>query len=101
MSRKEFARGSVLARVTDGEITLRDAVPLLEVSYRQAKRLLRRFRARGAAGLVHGNVGRPSNHAVPADARTAVLALIRAQYGGTAAKGPGQRFGPTLVAEHL
>lgn len=101
MSRKEFARGSVLARVTGGEITLRDAVPLLGVSYRQAKRLVRRFRARGAAGLVHGNVGRPSNHAVPAAARTAVLALIRAHYGGRAAKGPGQRFGPTLVAEHL
>lgn len=101
MSRKEFARGSVLARVTGGEITLRDAVPLLGVSYRQAKRLGHRFRARGAAGLVHGNVGRPSNHAVPTDARTAVLDLIRAHYGGPAAKGPGQRFGPTLVAEHL
>ena len=101
MSRKEFARGSVLARVTGAEITLRDALPLLGVSYRQAKRLLRRFRARGAAGLVHGNVGRPSNHAVPPGARAAVLELIRARYGGTAAKGPGQRFGPTLVAEHL
>lgn len=101
MSRKEFARGSVLARVTGAEITLRDALPLLGVSYRQAKRLLHRFRARGAAGLVHGNVGRPSNHAVPAIARAEVLALIRTHYGGTVAKGPGQRFGPTLVAEHL
>jgi hypothetical protein len=101
MSRKEFARGSVLARVTAAEITLRDAVPLLGVSYRQAKRLLRRFRARGAAGLVHGNVGHPSNHAGPAVARAEVLAVIRTQYGGAVAKGPGQRFGPTLVAEHL
>jgi len=101
MSRKEFARGSVLARVTGDEITLLDAVPLLGVSYRQAKRLLHRFRARGAAGLVHGNVGRPSNHAVPAVERAVVLELIRTQYGGAVAKGPGQRFGPTLVAEHL
>ena len=101
MSRKEFARGSVLARVTAKDITLRDAVPLLGVSYRQAKRLLHRFRARGAAGLVHGNVGRPSNHAVPAIARAEVLDLIRTHYGGTVTKGPGQRFGPTLVAEHL
>jgi hypothetical protein len=101
MSRKEFARGSVLARVTGAEITLRDALPLLGVSYRQAKRLLRRFRARGAAALVHGNVGRRSNHAVPAIERDAVLDLIRTHYGGPVAKGPGQRFGPTLVAEHL
>ena len=101
MSRKEFARGSVLARVTGEEITLRAAVPLLGVSYRQAKRLLQRFRARGGAGLVHGNVGRRSNHALAEAERAAVLDLIRTYYGGTVAKGPGQRFGPTLVAEHL
>lgn len=34
MSRKEFARGSVLARVTGEEITLRDAVPLRELHFR-------------------------------------------------------------------
>jgi len=101
MSRKEFARGSVLARVTAEEITLYEAVPLLGVSYRQAKRLLQRFRARGAAGLVHGNVGRRSNHARVEPERAAVLDLIRTHYGGPVAKGPGQRFGPTLVAEHL
>lgn len=101
MSRKEFARGAVLARVIDKEITLREAVPLLDVSYRQAKRLVQRFRARGGAGLVHGNVGRRSNHALGEAERAAVLDLIRAHYGGTIAKGPGQRFGPTLVAEHL
>lgn len=101
MSRKELSRGSVLARVTSAEITLREALPLLGVSYRQAKRLLRRFRARGGAGLVHGNVGHRSNHARAAGECATVLALIRARYGGTVAKGPGQRFGPTLVAEHL
>lgn len=101
MSRKEFARGAVLARVAAQTITLTEAVPLLGVSYRQAKRLWRRYRARGAAGLVHGHVGRPSNHAHAAATRATVLALIRAHYGGPLAKGPGQRFGPTLVAEHL
>lgn len=101
MSRKEFARGAVLTRVTHEEITLRDAVPLLGVSYRQAKRLLQRYRAAGRAGLVHGNVGRRSNHARAAAERHEVLGLIRAHYGGAVPKGPGQRFGPTLVAEHL
>lgn len=101
MSRKEFNRGSVLARVAAGAITLTDATPLLGVTYRQAKRLWRRFRAHGAMGLVHGNVGRRSNHAHAPAERAEVLALIRAQYGGPLQKGPGQRFGPTLVAEHL
>ena len=101
MSRKEFTRGSVLARVAAGTITLTDAVPLLGVSYRQAKRLWCRYRATGVAALVHGNVGRRSNRAHPVTERAQVLALIQTHYGGPVGKGPGQRFGPTLVAEHL
>jgi hypothetical protein len=101
MSRKEFTRGSVLARVASGTITLTDALPLLGVSYRQAKRLWRRYRTAGVSALVHGNVGRRSNHARTMTERTEVLGLIRERYTGPLAKGPGQRFGPTLVAEHL
>ena len=101
MSSKEFIRGSVLARVREGEITLIGAIPLLGVSYRQAKRLYRRYRKDGANGLVHGNVGRRSNRAHAIAERDAVLSIIRADYGGSTAKGSCQRFGPTLVAEHL
>ncbi len=101
MSSKEFARSSVLARVDARTITLPEAVPLLGVSYRQAKRLYGRYRREGSKGLVHGNVGRKSNHARAAVERDQVLALIREHYGGSVAKGAGQRFGPTLVAEHL
>ena len=43
MSRKEFNRGAVLARVAAGTITLTEAVPLLGLSYRQAKRLPRQM----------------------------------------------------------
>jgi len=90
-----------LARVAARTITLTEAVPLLGVSYRQAKRLWRRYRVTGESALVHGNVGRGSNHACGTVERAAVLTLIRTHYGGPMAKGPGQRFGPTLVAEHL
>lgn len=67
------------------------------MSYRQAKRLWKRYRAEGAAGLVHGNAGRASNHAKASSLRRRVLSLIRKKYGGE----PGQCFGPTLAAEHL
>ncbi|MGH7465904.1 MAG: helix-turn-helix domain-containing protein, partial [Longimicrobiales bacterium] len=63
MSSKEFRRAVVLARVSAGEMTLRQATPLLGVSYRQAKRLYGRFRAGGRTELVHGNVGRRSHRA--------------------------------------
>lgn len=101
MSTKEMRRGVVLAQVAAGELALTAAARQLAVSYRQAKRLYRQYKAGGRAGLRHGNVGRRSNRAPPASEHAAVLALVRAHYGGTAARGPGQRFGPTLAAEHL
>ena len=101
MSRKEFERASVFGRVEVGGLTIKEAAVLLGMSYRQAKRLYQRFRSEGSAGLVHRSVGRVSNHAWEADERGRVLEIVREQYGGRAERGPGQRFGPTLVSEHL
>jgi transposase len=97
MSARELTRVGVLARVKAGTLTVRSAAVLLGVGYRQAKRLVRRYRAAGAKGLRHGSTGRPSNHARPAAERARVLGLIREKYGGRV----GERFGPTLAAEHL
>jgi len=51
MSVKEVRRGEVLSRVKRRELKLDEAAQLLKVSYRQAKRLLRRYRAGGASSL--------------------------------------------------
>src|SRR2546428_3378864 len=58
MSSRELRRVEVLSRVKSKELKLVDAAALLEVSYRQAKRLWRGDRCAGAAGLKHRNVGR-------------------------------------------
>jgi transposase len=97
MSAQELKRAGVLARVVAEALTLRGAAVLMEVSYRQAKRLVGRYRAQGAAGLRHGSAGRVSNRATAARVRTRVLALVRKKYSG----GVDERFGPTLAAEHL
>jgi transposase len=70
---------------------------LLAVSYRQAKRLARRYQAEGAKGLTHRSAGRASNHARPAAERARAMALVREKYSGPV----DVRFGPTLAAEHL
>ncbi len=101
MSAREVRRAAVLARVVAGEYRVTEAATRLGMSYRQTSRLVARYRARGPAGLVHGNVGRRSNRARPEAERAQVLALVEAHYGGGAARGPGQRFGPTLAAEAL
>lgn len=97
MSAKELTRVEVLARVKVGALSLRSAALLLPVGYRQAKRLVRRYRAHGAKGLRHRGAGRRSNHARPAAERERILALIRQKYSGSI----DMRFGPTLAAEHL
>lgn len=97
MSASELKRAGVLARVAAETLTLRSAAVLMEVSYRQAKRLYGRYRVEGAKGLKHRSAGRGSNRAAPRRLRKRVLALIREKYSG----GVNERFGPTLAAEHL
>ena len=49
MSARELTRVEVLARVKAGALTVKSAAVLLHVSYRQAKRLGRRYREYGAS----------------------------------------------------
>ena len=97
MSTRELTRVEVLSRVKAGTLSLGSAATLLAVSYRQAKRLARRYRTEGAKGLKHRTAGRASNHARPTAERERALALVRAKYSGPV----DERFGPTLAAEHL
>src|SRR5437016_3280133 len=97
MSEREMRRATVLAQVKSGSWTLGEAAERMEVSYRQAKRLWKRYRSKGAAALVHGSAGCESNRAKPKKTRTKVVRLIRQKYSGEV----GKRFGPTLTAEHL
>jgi transposase len=97
MSTRELKRAGVLARVTAGALSLQSAARLMDVSYRQAKRLYRRYRKQGAAGLKHRSARRPSNRGTMAKIRDRVLRLVREKYSGEV----DERFGPTLAAEHL
>ena len=97
MSERELRRAAVLAQVKSGIWTLVEAAERMELSYRQSKRLWKRYAKHGAAGLVHGSAGRSSNRAKPKKIRAKVVRLIRQKYAGAV----GERFGPTLAAEHL
>jgi transposase len=92
LSKKELGRVEVMGRVKARSLRLREAAELLELSYRQAKRIWARYRAGGAKALQHGNCGRVSNRAYTAKYRAAVLTRVKARY---------QDFGPTLASEHL
>ena len=92
MSRSERKRLTVLAQVKRGELKLVTAGEVMGVTYRQAKRVWRRYRTEGDAGLVHRSRGRPSARRKPPEIRRRVLARYGQRYGD---------FGPTLAAEYL
>ena len=92
MSAKERRRLELMARVRDRALTLVKVAELLPLSYRQTKRLWRRYRSEGDAGLVHRLRGRPSPRRIAENKRRAILDLYQRHYAD---------FGPTLAAEHL
>lgn len=92
MSGRDIRRAQLLDKVADGERSLRSIAAVMEVSYRQAKRLYRRYREEGPAGLVHRNVGSLSHRRIDEALRGKIIVAYRQQYTG---------FGPTFAAEKL
>lgn len=92
MSRSERNRLAVLAQVKRGELTLVTAGEVMALTYRQAKRVWRRYRLEGDAGLVHRSRGRVSPRRKSPELRRRVLARYEQRYPD---------FGPTLAAEYL
>ena len=93
MSKRERERLTVMAGVQRQELTLVQASGLLGLGYRQTKRVWRRYRDQGDAGLVHRRRGQPSGRRKPGKVRAAVLALFSEERYAD--------FGPTLLAEQL
>ena len=97
MSPRELERVEVMGRIAKGGLKLLDAAIILQLSYRQVRRLWRRYQEVGREGLKHGHAGRRSNRGKPMKLRRRVLNLIKKKYSGS----EEERFGPTLAAEHL
>lgn len=92
MSMREVDRLKTVQAVVDGTLRVGVAAQRLALSRRQLERLLQRYKAQGAVGLLSRKRGRPSNHQLPAGLADRALALIRQHYAD---------FGPTLAAEKL
>lgn len=92
MSPKERRRVVVMAAVKAGELSVAEAAGAMGVSYRQAKRIWRRYRHAGDAGLVHRARGGPGPHPKPGWEREQSLRRYRERYAD---------FGPTLASEYL
>lgn len=93
LSAKERERLKILQQVQDGHLQQIEAARRLRLSDRHIRRLQKRVRDQGDAGIVHRLRGRRSNRQIAEAVRQrAVRVLGQARYAG---------FGPTLAAEHL
>lgn len=82
LSKKEAHRVRVMEQVVLKSITLTQASELLELSYRQCKRLKSRYIIDGVAGLAHGNRGRKRRNGLDISDRQAILSLFENRYKG-------------------
>jgi hypothetical protein len=90
MSKRELSRLDVLARLDGDRLTVLAAAGLMNVTPRQAYRLLRRHRDGGAPAVANQRRGRPSNNRLRDVVRDHAIALVRERYAD---------FGPTFAVE--
>jgi transposase len=92
LSARERKRLELLSRVKEGVLKVIQAAELCGLGYRQMKRVWKRYRERGDAGLMHQGRGRISNRRIEAEFRKRVLERYEERYPD---------FGPTLASEYL
>jgi transposase len=79
---KEQNRLKVLNDVNLKKMTIGQAATLMQLSLRQAKRLLAGYRKAGASALAHGNRGKPPYNVLDTEIRQQVIELARTKYKG-------------------
>lgn len=92
MSHKEAGRMAVLDKLTKKEIKQKSAAQCLGLSVRQVRRLAKKYKREGAAGIVHKLRGLASNNKADELVLKTAIETIQSKYGD---------FGPTLAHEKL
>lgn len=92
LSRRELKRVHIIQKVLDGELKQVEAGGILLISDRQIRRIIKRVRREGEAGVIHKGRGKLSGRQLPKKIKKKVIKLCRERYKG---------FGPTLATEKL
>lgn len=92
MSMRDIDRLKVIQAILDGNLKASMAANRLQLTKRQVNRLVQRYRADGAAGLISRQRGQPGHRQLTDGMADIALAIIRDRYAD---------FGPTLACEKL
>lgn len=80
VSGMELRRFRVITDVIDKRLTQEEASRNLGISVRQLRRILVRVKLKGMDGIVHGGVGKPSNHRIDSELEAKILELWNTKY---------------------
>lgn len=92
LSQREIDRLAILGRLSEKRISSAEAAAALRISERQLRRLRRRLRAEGPAGVRSKHFGRAPNNRLDPDVAAEAIALVQLHYAD---------FGPTFANEKL
>ena len=92
MSAKEADRIAVMDKLIEKRIKQKHAGRVLNLSTRQIRRLMKRYRKEGKTGLIHKSRGKRGNRAIAESKKEEIVSLINKNYSD---------FGPTLASEKL
>lgn len=92
MTVKEAERLGIMKELERRKITYQEGSEILELSRRQTIRLMKRYRAEGAQGIVSRRKGKASPKKIPLKKKLETLKIIRRKY---------LDFGPTFASEKL
>ena len=92
MTVKEADRYSVMMQVASKKMSIKRASQEIGLSYRQTRRLWKRYEREGPKGLVSRRRGKPSPCRIPQEHKETAIKLIKERYSD---------YGPTLISEKL
>ncbi len=92
MSKKELSRVEIMERIKTKTMTQKRGAKALGLSVRQVRRLQKKYKENGSAGLVNKSRGKPSNNRLPSETRQRAIDLLHSLYAD---------FGPTFAHEKL
>ncbi len=77
MSDKELDRLDIIKKISNKQMRHKAAADLLNITTRQTKRLLKRFREQGADGLVSQHRGKKSNRQFAQGFKEKVMSIVQ------------------------
>jgi transposase len=85
-------RSEILEMYLSNKLTKKQVAEMLEISAKQTKRLIKKYKEQGKTSLIHGLNSKPSNNSTNEELKEKILQLAKEKY---------KDFGPTLLSEQL